>query len=486
MIQGTGSNVGKSMLVAGLCRLAKRSGLRVAPFKPQNMSNNAAACADGSEIGRAQALQARAAGLEPYSDLNPVLLKPQTDCEAQLVVRGRAVGTLHSKDFLRPRNALMSAIMESFHRLTTAYDLIVVEGAGSPAEVNLRAYDVANMGFARRADVPVCLLGDIDRGGVLAALVGTKVVLEASDAAMVVGFAINKFRGDPTLLTDGLATVERHTGWPCFGVIPWLRSPSRLPSEDGVSLDVLHRGRGPLWIVAPMLSRMANFDDADPLRLEPNIQFEFVPPGKPLPRAADVIILFGTKSTLGDLAFLRDQGWDREVIEHARRGGRVLGLCGGFQMLGRTIHDPSGIDGPPGTAQGLGLLDLETTMTSEKTVRPVSGKGARDGAPVSGYEIHVGETRGADLARPMVHLETGDDGACSENGRVEGTYVHGLFTSDAFRAAWLERVRAGSSSDLHYNQTLELALDELADDLSRALEVQGLFAAARAPRWRVG
>ena len=482
MIQGTASDAGKSVVVAGLCRVARQRGLRVAPFKPQNMSNNAAACADGGEIGRAQALQARAAGLPPRTDFNPVLLKPQTDRGAQVVVHGQPVGMLHAADYPAGRARLLSAVMESFARLVAEFDLVVVEGAGSPAEVNLRAGDIANMGFARRAQVPVCLLGDIDRGGVIAALVGTGAVLEAADRALIAGFLINKLRGDPALFEDGVRIIEHHTGWPCFGVVPWIPAAQRLPAEDAASLPATGRTRdGRVRIAAPVLSRLANYDDADPLRLEPNVDFDFVVPGRPLPREADVVLLFGTKSTIGDLAFLRAEGWDHDLLAHARAGGRVVGVCGGFQMLGRRVHDPAGADGPAGSVGGLGLLDVETTMQDQKTVRLARGRCALSDAPVTGYEIHTGRSHGSDLARPLFLLENGADGARSANGLVEGTYLHGLFANDAYRRAWLERVAADSASSLQYEVAVDAALDEVADSLCAALDLDALLAAARRP-----
>ena len=484
MIQGTGSDVGKSTVVAGLCRLARRRGVSVAPFKPQNMSNNAAACPGGGEIGRAQALQARAAGLAPTVDMNPVLLKPQSDRASQVVVHGRAVSTLEGADYAASRDRLLAPVLESFGRLAGAFDLVLVEGAGSAAETNLRARDIANMGFARSADVPVCLLADIDRGGVIASLVGTRAVLDPADAAMVTSFAVNKFRGDPALFDDGVREIEGRTGWPCRGVVPWLDAARRLPPEDAVVLD--RPGDRPkgrpfggtgerVRIVAPRLSRIANFDDVDPLRMEPAVDFDFIPPGTPLPRDADVVVLPGTKSTLGDLAFLRSQGWDHDVAAHARTGGRVLGLCGGYQMLGRRVRDPDGVDGPAGEAPGLGLLDVETVMEGEKSVRPVTGTCARSGAPLSGYEIHMGATTGPDTARPFAHLPDGPDGATSVDGRVEGTYVHGLFSGDGFRARWLEGVRAGTASAFAYEPAIEQALDDLAEGLEAALDVEALL-----------
>ena len=507
MIQGTGSSVGKSLIVAGLCRLARQHGIRVAPFKPQNMSNNAAVCADGGEIGRAQALQARAAGLEPRHDFNPVLLKPQTDRGAQVVVQGRVLGACDAKEYQVVRARVRASVLESFQRLAADYELILVEGAGSPAEVNLRPNDIANMGFARAVGVPVCLVGDIDRGGVIASLVGTQAVLDPEDAALIVGFVVNRFRGDPALFADGLSFVERRTGWRCLGLVHWLSAAGRLPAEDSASLplDALREaadGRsgvrqhgatgagdgvlrdasaGPLHVVAPKLSRMANFDDADPLRLDPGVDFRFVPPGLPLPRDADVVVLFGTKSTVGELAFLRAQGWDHDIIAHARSGGRVLGVCGGYQILGHRVRDPEGVDGSAGAADGLGLLDVETTMAGDKTVRRARGRCAVSGEPVAGYEIHMGATHGPDLVRPMLHLDTGDEGARDESRRVEGTCLHGLFANDGWRRAWLERMGAATDSSWSYDAATDRALDDIATDLSSMLDTEALFAAARTP-----
>lgn len=511
MIQGTGSSVGKSLLVAGLCRLARRRGIRVAPFKPQNMSNNAAVCADGGEIGRAQALQSRAAGLEPRHDFNPVLLKPQTDRGAQVVVQGRVIGTFDAEEYQAVRPRVRASVLESFQRLAADYDLVLVEGAGSPAEVNLRPNDIANMGFARAAGVPVCLVGDIDRGGVIASLVGTQAVLDPEDADLIVGFVVNRFRGDPALFAGGLAFIERRTGWRCFGLVHWLPAAGRLPAEDTASLSrggrpdgseegagheprrrssgadepgVSREGSaGPSRIVAPILSRLANFDDADPLRLDPGVDFSFVPAGRPLPRDADVVVLFGTKSTLGELAFLRAQGWDHDILAHARAGGRVLGVCGGYQILGRRVLDPAGVDGPPGAADGLGLLAIETTMDGEKTVRRARGRCALGGEPVSGYEIHMGRAEGPDLARPMLHLDTGAEGARDESGRVEGTCLHGLFANDAWRRSWLARAGSGTDTPWSHDVTIDCALDEIATDLSTMLDTEALFAAARTPTW---
>ena len=476
MLQGTASDVGKSVLTAALCRIARRRGVNVAPFKPQNMSNNAAACADGGEIGRAQALQARAAGLAPITDMNPVLLKPQTDRAAQIVVQGRAVASKDAADYMASRDQLMGAVLKSFTRLAATHDLIIVEGAGSPAEINLRTRDIANMGFARRAGAPVILIGDIDRGGVIANIVGTKTVLDPGDAGVIRGFIINKFRGDPSLFDDGVAEIEGRTEWPCFGVVPWLAACAHLPAEDAVVLQRPARGReGRLKIAAPMLSRIANFDDADPLKMEHGVDFQWVQPGKAIPRDTDVIILFGTKSTLGDLAFLRQQGWDHDIIAHARNDGRVFGVCGGYQMLGQTISDPQGFDGDSGEALGLGLLDVNTVMTNIKTVTPVEGVCAQSGDAVQGYEIHAGETAGPDTYRPVFCFDKRSDGARSTDGLIEGTYVHGAFASDGFRRRWLARAGAAARENTQYESAVEHALDEIADGVAAALDIDRLF-----------
>ena len=480
MLQGTGSDVGKSVLTAALVRIARRRGIAVAPFKPQNMSNNAAACPGGGEIGRAQALQAQAAGLPPRVDFNPVLLKPQSDRTSQVVVHGRAVSTRPAADYMRSRGALLEQVLESFRRLSDEFELIVVEGAGSPAEVNLRRGDIANMGFARRVGVPVCLIADIERGGVIASLVGTQAVLDADDAAMITGFIVNKFRGDPRLFDAGVEAITAHTGWRAFGVVPWLPAAARLPAEDAVGIvPAVGRDGDALRIAAPMLSRMANFDDADPLRQQRGVAFAWIPPGQPIPRDSDVVLLFGTKSTLGELAFLREQGWDHDILAHARSGGRVLGICGGFQLLGRRIHDPAGIDGPAGSAEGLGLLDVETAMWPEKTVRAVSGVCVESGTPVSGYEIHAGDTQGPDCERAVFEIGGRRDGAVSANGRIAGTYLHGMFANDAFRDTWLRRAGATSLQAYDYGASVEAALETLADHVEDAVDVDALLAAAR-------
>ena len=477
MLQGTGSNVGKSMLVAGLCRAARRRGINVAPFKPQNMSNNAAVTAEGGEIGRAQALQARACGLRPSVHMNPVLLKPETDIGAQVVVQGRRLTSTAAADYAALKPRLMGAVLDSFHRLQGAHDLVIVEGAGSPAEVNLRANDIANMGFARAANCPVVLVGDIDRGGVIAQIIGTQVVLDPADGEMIKGFLINKFRGDVNLFHDGYALIETQTGWPGFGIAPWFSEAWKLPAEDAVDLEGA-RNAGALHIVCLCLSRIANFDDLDPLAQEPGVRLTMLGPGRAIPGDADLVILPGTKSTRGDLAFLRAQGWDLDLIAHHRRGGRILGICGGYQMLGATISDPHGIEGAPGTSPGLGLLQLETVMTGDKRLTEVRAQHAASGQAFSGYEIHIGRSEGADRARPFARIEGQPEGAVSADGRVSGSYLHGMFADDGFRRAWLAEIGA-EASDLAYDQAVEAALEALADHLEAHLDVPGLLALAR-------
>jgi adenosylcobyric acid synthase len=477
MIQATGSNAGKSTLVAGLARALVRRGLKVAPFKPQNMSNNAAVAIEGGEIGRAQAVQARAARMAPSVHMNPVLLKPETDSGAQIIVQGKRWGTLRAKNYLEKKAALLPAVLDSFAQLARDADIVLVEGAGSPAEINLRAGDIANMGFAAAANVPVVLAGDIDRGGVIASLAGTHLVLEPDERARIRGFIINKFRGDVRLFDQGLAAVTQLTGWPSLGVVPWLPQAAWLPAEDAVDLDRASPSASTRVIAVPVLARIANFDDLDPLGMEPGVKLVFVRPGEPIPGNADVVILPGSKSTIGDLAFLRGQGWDIDIKAHVRRGGHVLGLCGGYQMLGQTIADPEGIEGPVATVEGLGLLDIATVMSADKSTRMVSGVHAATRAPIEGYEIHLGRSEGRDCQRPVVTIEGRPDGASTADGRVQGTYVHGLFTGDAFRKAWLANL--GIASSLAYASRIETALDALADHLEAHLDIDAILNIAR-------
>jgi len=478
MLQGTGSDVGKSVLVAGLCRAFANRGIRVLPFKPQNMSNNAAVTVDGGEIGRAQALQALAARVEPHTDMNPVLLKPQADRTSQLVVHGKVRGTLGSANFRNGRRSLLPEVLQSWEHLSSRCDVVVVEGAGSPAEINLRDGDIANMGFARAANVPVVLVGDIDRGGVIASLVGTRVVLDAADAAMIRGFIVNKFRGDPALFADGYASIEQLTGWHGYGVVPWISATARLPSEDAV---ILERGLGATpgkkLVACPILPRISNFDDLDPLKTEPEIDLAMIPPGTPIPAETAMIVLPGSKATIADMAFLREQGWDIDILAHYRRGGTVLGLCGGYQMLGRRIADPLGIEGPVSAIAGLALIDVETQLTPEKTLRRVTGTAL--GAAFDGYEMHMGETLRGGAAMPFGRLDDGRlDGAISPDGRVMGTYCHGLFAAPGLRTALLAHIGARSEG-LDHAATMDAALDEIATKLERHLDIEGLLALAQ-------
>jgi adenosylcobyric acid synthase len=479
MFQGTGSDVGKSLVVAGLCRAFANRGLNVRPFKPQNMSNNAAVTPDGGEIGRAQALQARACRVAPSVHMNPVLLKPQSAIGSQIVVQGRVAGNAQAREYQGWKPKLMAAVLDSFAQMKGEADLVLVEGAGSPAEVNLRRGDIANMGFAQAADVPVVLIGDIDRGGVIAQIVGTKAVIDPADAALVSGFLVNKFRGDATLFEEGMRIIERHTGWPALGLIPFFPAASRLPPEDSVALERREPSMGEgVTIAIPVLSHIANFDEFDSLKLEPQVRLAMVAPGESIPAGADLVILPGSKATIADLAFLSEQGWDIDIKAHWRRGGRVLGICGGYQMLGRSLADPEGTEGPAGEAAGLGLLDVSTILSGEKILAAVNGLCLDNGAPFEGYEMHIGRTSGPGCARPLLRFADGrDDGAISSEGRVMGAYVHGLFAGDVQRAAWLAKL--GARSDLGYESQVEQTLDELAAHLAAHVDLGGLFKLAR-------
>ena len=487
MIQGTGSDVGKSLIVAGLARAFTRRGLRVRPFKPQNMSNNAAVTEDGGEIGRAQALQARAARVMPSVHMNPVLLKPQSEIGAQVVVQGKVVGNAKAREYQSMKPGLLAAVLDSFTRLAASADLVLVEGAGSASEVNLRAADIANMGFARAADVPVVLLGDIDRGGVIASLVGTKAVIDPADAAMIVGFIVNRFRGDPTLFDDGMRTIARHTGWPALGLVPFLEAAGRLPAEDALGLPGHSAAAGGdrTRIAVLAYPRIANFDDFDPLRLEASVDLVFVRPGDAIPGDARLVILPGSKATIADLASLRQVGWDIDLAAHLRRGGHVLGICGGYQMLGRTIADPDGTEGPPATVDGLGLLAIDTVLEGDKILVETSGETVAGAVPFKGYEMHIGRTThdpNRQGCRPLLRLGEGRlDGVISADGRIAGCYIHGLMTDDRQRRDWLQRIGA-PASDLAYEPAIDATLDLLADHLERHVDCDRLLALARPPR----
>ena len=472
MIQGAGSNVGKSMLVAGLARAYVRRGLSVHPFKPQNMSNNAAVTVDGGEIGRAQALQARAAGVEPVTDMNPVLLKPESDIGAQVVVQGQRIATLKARDYSAMKATLMPEVLESFWRLSEGVDLVLIEGAGSPAEINLRDGDIANMGFAEAAHVPVVLVGDIDRGGVIAQLVGTHAVLPDTDRDRIKGFIVNKFRGDVSLFTEGAREITQRTGWADIGTLPWFADAWRLPAED--VMDIASRKGGAFKIAVPRLSRIANFDDLDPLAAEPDVTIDIIDAGRPLPGDADLVLIPGTKSTIADLAYFRAQGWDIDLAAHLRRGGHVLGLCGGYQMLGRKIIDKNGIEGHAGEYEGLGLLDVVTQMSPQKRLEQVTATYLPTGDEVRGYEIHIGATTGPDCTRAWLDIDGRQDGAASPDGRVMGSYMHGLFTADGFRAAYLTGL-GGTAGNTGYDDAVERTLDALADHLERHLDLDALL-----------
>jgi adenosylcobyric acid synthase len=488
MLQGTGSDVGKSLITAGLCRAFTRRGLTVRPFKPQNMSNNAAVTADGGEIGRAQALQARACGVAPVSDMNPVLLKPQSATGAQIVVQGRVFGMAAARDYQALKPRLLPFVLESYARLGDLADLMLVEGAGSPAEINLRAGDIANMGFAEAADVPVVLVGDIDRGGVLASIVGTLALLPDAERARIKAYIINKFRGDVGLFTPAVEMLAARTGLPCLGIVPHFAGAARLPAEDAVVLDrsVGRASRAPaggtpasLRIAVPRLPSIANFDDLDPLRAEAGVAVTIVPPGNPLPRDADLVLLPGSKATISDLAAFRAEGWDIDLAAHLRAGGRVLGLCGGFQMLGRRIADPDGIEGPPGEAPGLGHLDIDTVIAGDKRLTQRRGVDALSGLAISGYEIHIGRSTGPAAARPFLVLDGAPEGAVSPDGRAAGCYLHGIFGADAWRRHYLESLGGVPDPLLDHAAAIETALDDLAAHLETHLDLDRLLAIAQ-------
>jgi adenosylcobyric acid synthase len=474
MIQGTASDAGKSTVVAGLCRLLHRRGVAVVPFKPQNMALNSAVTCDGGEIGRAQAVQAQAAGLEPHSDMNPILLKPSSDMGAQVIVHGRAVAQMQARDYHHYKKVALAAVLASHARLEAQYELIMVEGAGSPAEINLREGDVANMGFAEAVDCPVVLVADIDKGGVFAQLVGTLELLSASERARVAGFIINRFRGDIQLLQPGLEWLEQRTGKPVFGVVPYLHG-LHLEAEDAVPRDHIVTDQDKFQIVVPVLPRISNHTDLDPLRLHPQVDLHFVGADQTIP-PADLIILPGSKNVRADLAWLRAQGWEQAISRHLRYGGRVIGICGGYQMLGAALHDPLGLEDVAGSSAGLGLLEIETTLEREKRLSRVSGQLTLQGAAVTGYEIHMGVSRGAGLARPAMLLGEGQEGAISADGQVLGSYLHGLFDHPDACSALLRWAGLRGVEAIDYFALREQGLERLADTLEAHLDLPRLEA----------
>lgn len=495
MFMGTGSDVGKSMIVAGLCRLFANKGVQVAPFKPQNMSNNAAVAHifnlesqtmgnNMGEIGRAQWLQAKAARLNPSTNMNPILLKPESQIGSQVIINGKKFKSLLAREYYQFKPKFLSVILQSYASLKNKFEMVLVEGAGSPAETNLRKNDIANMGFAEQVDINVILIGDIDRGGVIASIVGTYEVISQADRNRIKGFIINKFRGDVSLFDDAIVEIENRTGWKNLGIIPYFADAHILPAEDSVALEkrpktaqkqqkntqkVSKNGKKTpkntqkTRILALNMPHIANFDDLDPLAQHPNIEFEMVKTGI-LPEA-DLIIIPGSKSTIADLQYLYDQGWDIDLKSHARRGGQILGICGGYQMLGNIINDPNGLEGDQQSIRGLGLLNVETEISGDKSTNLV------EFADFSAYEIHIGTTTGADLNRPMLSFDAKHFGAKSKNGNVMGSYLHGIFTNDKFRHGFLQDLGVEKNNQNH-NENVENTLDSLSQHIEKHIDIK--------------
>lgn len=477
MVQGTTSDAGKSTLVTALCRWLQRQDIAVAPFKPQNMALNSAVTADGGEIGRAQAVQAQACRLESHTDMNPVLLKPNSDTGAQVIIHGKALANMDAQFFHQYKSTAMEAVLASHQRLSAQYQVVMVEGAGSPAEINLRDRDIANMGFAEAVNCPVILIADIDRGGVFAHLVGTLELLSPSERTRIKGFIINRFRGDIALLQPGLDWLEAHTSIPVLGVLPYLHN-LHLEAEDAINLEQQSNADDVINVVVPVYPRISNHTDFDPLRLHPQVNLTFIGPGQTIP-TSDLIILPGSKSVRADLQWLKSQGWHTAINKHCRYGGRLLGICGGFQMLGTKIHDPEGIEGQPGSSDGLGLLDIETTLVEKKQLRNVSGKLSFANVTVSGYEIHAGVSIGTAMNRPFCHLEDRPDGAISDDGQVKGTYLHGLFSNSQSHSMILKWAGLTSPQQFNYAAICEHEIERLADMVEQHLDTDTLMKLCR-------
>lgn len=485
MVQGTGSNVGKSMLVAGLCRYFTNLGLTVRPFKPQNMSNNAAVTKDGGEIGRAQALQALACKTDPTIHMNPVLLKPEGEQGSQVIVQGKRLGSYKAKDFYQLKKTLMPKVLESYNHLKQEADLIIVEGAGSASEVNLRENDIANMGFAIAANIPVILAADIDRGGVLASIVGTHALLPPEEKDLIKGYVINKFRGDPDLFHPAETLITEQTGWQSLGICPWFKKANVLPAEDSQDLENTnhrnrkHKSNKTIKITVPVLPRIANFDDLDPLRAEPNVELNLIKSGEII-EDTDLIILTGSKATIADLEALYKEGWHIDIAAHIRKGRHVLGLCGGYQMLGKKIKDPNGLEGGTKEIDGLGHLNIETTLLPTKKLTEVNAAYLQNKSNLTAYEMHMGETSGPDKNKPLFDIlsynkdENQKEGAQNQTGKVMGTYLHGLFQSDNFRKQFLQNINDVYENQTSYSSLVETTLDELADHMSTHLNIENM------------
>ena len=473
MFQGTGSNVGKSIIVAGLCRAAKRRGISVAPFKPQNMSNNAAVTQDNKEIGRAQAFQCFASGINPHSDVNPILLKPESNSATQIIVNGNLYKTINAKEYLDVKKELLIPVLESFNSLKNKYDLVLVEGAGSPAEINLRKNDIANMGFANAANIPVILIGDIERGGVIAQILGTQRILSRKDLSNIVGFIINKFRGDPELFFDGYNYINKKTSWPGLGIIPWFAKYNDFPAEDSYEIKSSEKPNS-LKVVCLCLPRISNYDDLDPLSQEKNVSLKMLKAGEAIPGDTRLVIIPGSKSTIEDLNFIREQKWDIDLLAHLNRGNFILGICAGYQMLGKSIDNTLGQEGNPSIVEGLKILDTNTVLTAKKTLTRVSAKHIATGIDFDGYEIHIGQTVGNDCNQPFATVNNKNEGAVSKNGLVMGSYLHGMFENNKFRSNFLKKI-GFESSNLDYSKNVDQSLNDFADFLEENLNVSEIF-----------